>query len=260
MKNYFENFDNNKKKIGIVGDFDHFKNSKLYKINGLDFEKFNKDKNYSLLLMWEPYEHASIPNINVKIINKNLKDISKLNLEKVHKEIFGYNLLIEPTKFDGEFISKGNGNKERAPLIPSYKLHKRKLKLGEVNKNLIYQKNVNNTDDNNNIIDHRAFVFNYKVKYVIKYVVDTKFLTRVGTTKKKEFVEFEKYFDKSDIIKINRFINKLGVEYGEIDIIRDRNTKKLYLIDVNNTPSGEFHKSGFSKNQINEVINFINKK
>ena len=30
----------------------------------------------------------------------------------------------------------------------------------------------------------------------------------------------------------------LGLDYGEIDVLRDRNEGKIYIVDVNNNPAG----------------------
>ena len=246
------------KKIGIIGDFSHFKNSKLYNLMKNNFEAYNKNNNYNLLLMWEPFEKIDIPNTNIYIINKNLKDISKKGLEKMHKKIFGYNLIVNPTTYNDKFISKANGsNKLGSAKNPHYKLYTNKLKPEQVNKNFIYQKYINNTDDKNNIVDYRVFIFKKKVKYVIKYLVTNQFITRAATSNQKSFVEYEEYFKKSNIIKINQFINELDLEYGELDIIIDKNKKKIYIIDVNNTPSGDYISVGFSHKQTNDIKKYF---
>jgi len=248
---------NVKSKKGIIGDFSHFKNSKLYKLMKNDFEVYNKNNNYNLLLMWEPFERVIKPKTNItNILNKNLKDISKKGLEKLHLKIFGYNLIVDPTTYNDKFISKANGsNKLGSVQNPHYKLYSNKLKPNEVKKDFIYQKYINNRDDKNNIVDYRVFIFKKQVKYVIKYLVTKPFLTRLGTSKQKSFVEYKKYFKKSNIIKINQFINELDLEYGEIDIIIDKNTKNLYIIDVNNTPSGSY--SMFSLSQVNDIKKYF---
>jgi len=257
-KNTIQYFSQNVKsqKKGIIGDFSHFKNSKLYKLMKNDFEVYNKNNNYNLLLMWEPFERVVKPYTNIYIINKNLKDISKKGLEKIHKKIFGYNLIVNPTTYNDKFISKVNGsNKLGSAQNPHYKLYTNKLKPKQVNKDFIYQKYINNRDHKNNIVDYRVYIFKKQVKYVIKYLVTELFLTRVGTSKQKNFVEYKKYFKKSNIIKINQFINELDLEYGELDIIIDKNTKKIYIIDVNNTPSGDY--MGFSHKQTNDIKKYF---
>jgi hypothetical protein len=35
-----------------------------------------------------------------------------------------------------------------------------------------------------------------------------------------------------------RFCGRLGVEYGEVDALRDRDTGRLFVVDCNNTPDG----------------------
>jgi hypothetical protein len=33
------------------------------------------------------------------------------------------------------------------------------------------------------------------------------------------------------------FCQKLGLDYGELDVLRDRIDRQLYIVDANNTPS-----------------------
>ena len=35
-----------------------------------------------------------------------------------------------------------------------------------------------------------------------------------------------------------RFARALGIDYGELDILRDRDDGRIYIVDVNNTPFG----------------------
>lgn len=38
--------------------------------------------------------------------------------------------------------------------------------------------------------------------------------------------------------KILAFTEKFGLDYGEVDVLRDNDDGRLYVIDVNNTPFG----------------------
>ena len=42
---------------------------------------------------------------------------------------------------------------------------------------------------------------------------------------------------QKEYLGILSLCREMGVDYAELDVIRDRNTKKLYVVDVNNTPA-----------------------
>ena len=41
--------------------------------------------------------------------------------------------------------------------------------------------------------------------------------------------------------KILLFCRRMGLDYGELDMLRDREDGRLYIVDVNNTPFGPPH-------------------
>ena len=43
---------------------------------------------------------------------------------------------------------------------------------------------------------------------------------------------------KDELNKIHRFCAKIGMDYGEVDVLRDRDDGRIYIVDANNTPSG----------------------
>lgn len=48
----------------------------------------------------------------------------------------------------------------------------------------------------------------------------------------------EKAFWTYEITAILNFCKEIGLDYGELDILRDKDDKKIYIVDVNNTPWG----------------------
>jgi hypothetical protein len=39
-----------------------------------------------------------------------------------------------------------------------------------------------------------------------------------------------------EIQDINRFCEHTNLEFGELDVLRDRDSEKIFIVDVNNTP------------------------
>ena len=47
-------------------------------------------------------------------------------------------------------------------------------------------------------------------------------------------------FTKEELEKIITFCQKMGLDYGELDSIRNSTDQKLYIVDANNTPTIRF--------------------
>jgi glutathione synthase/RimK-type ligase-like ATP-grasp enzyme len=41
-----------------------------------------------------------------------------------------------------------------------------------------------------------------------------------------------------EIAKIRTFCREMGLDYGELDVLRDNRDGRIYIVDVNNTPAG----------------------
>lgn len=48
----------------------------------------------------------------------------------------------------------------------------------------------------------------------------------------------EEVFSEDERKNISRFAERIGMDFGELDVLRDRNTGHIYVIDANNTPMG----------------------
>ena len=262
---------NNKKIICIHGNYNHFKSSRLNLLNNkynFVFKKLDKNNldTCEKIILWEPFEKYPLPDYTKnkkKIINKDLKNISKKYLEKYNKDIFGYNLEINPLIYNKPFVEKNQGNilsgRETNKHNKEYIYHNKPIK--KINNNKIYQKIINNKE-NDIIYDYRIMVFKREIYLLIKFSVDKQFWGRSGDSKNIKIYyknNLLKEFTKKDIENIKKFINFINLDYGEIDIIKDYDTKNIHIIDVNNTP--HCSKDYFSHTKINEInyINQINK-
>jgi len=51
-------------------------------------------------------------------------------------------------------------------------------------------------------------------------------------------VKPDKVITNNEYKKILELCHKMGLDYGELDVLRDSDTQKLFIVDVNNTPAG----------------------
>ena len=67
-----------------------------------------------------------------------------------------------------------------------------------------------------------------------------------------------KLFSKLEIKLIKSFCRNFQLDFGELDILRDRQTKKIYIVDVNKTAWGPPDKIKLQDGK--KAIQLINKK
>ncbi len=241
IRNYYRNGN----QIRTVLFYPHFpsKSTVLYKI----FKKLNynitnnPDKVRSLAIYWED---VTIRNGNEvineiskseKLVNQSSADISKSCVDKIFSEVFDYSSLVDPEKFTGPMVRKNETNAAHDGIIVQ----------GPANAEpgYIYQKLINNVCDGGLVADLRIPVINGIIPLVfIKYkTLETRFGVFRKWHHKLKNVEVRKPEDllsEDEITKLIAFCRQSGLDYGEIDVLRDRDDGRIYVVDVNNTPTG----------------------
>lgn len=214
----------------------------------------NPAKKHHLAIYWEnttyrePDETINALIADNFVINQNCRDISKSTVEKIFKDVFDYSYAIDPKTHEGPLVKKNEVN--------AY--HDGAIVMGPVEPEpgFVYQKLINNNYDNELVIDIRVPVFNGKIPFVYKkYKPNSSRFTPYRKSKHKrkkaELKTPDQLFSNTEIKNILSFTEKIRLDYGELDILRDADDKKIYIIDVNNTPYGP---PSFGKKLKKEVL------
>ncbi|MGQ9610172.1 MAG: hypothetical protein ACUVWN_12795 [bacterium] len=170
---------------------------------------------------------------SVKILNARCNDISKARLSSAFEETFGYSLSIDPRNYSGKCVMKLNWNA----------LHKGRIidcPTERQDADFVYQKLINNEVENGLVEDMRVPIFGNKTPFVyLKYrAVKDRLVDRKHTNTKATIVEVDRVLSKDELNNIYHFCEKIGMDYGELDVLRDRDDGRIYIVDANNTPSG----------------------
>lgn len=209
------------------------KRSILYKMCkhlGIRIARLNKGKKH-ISFFWDDstnFERTEI--INSASLNSGCTDISKNQVDSVFKRVFGYDLSIEPKSFKGECVVKSDENAKhdgRIIVCP----------VNDPEPNVVYQKVIDNKLNENFVRDLRAPIIGnsiplvyYKIKTMKKRFTNDIARVEVHATKA--------VFSDSEITSILAFSKEMGLDYGELDILRDNQNQKIYIVDVNKTPWG----------------------
>jgi hypothetical protein len=166
-------------------------------------------------------------------INFRCNDTSKLLVNREFEKVFGYALSIDPTNYEGKCVMKLNGNglhKGRVIQCPTDKIEK----------DYVYQKLIGNETENGLVEDIRVPVFKSVIPfvYIKRRSVKDRLVDRAHTNTFATLEEVRSRLNEEEISKILEFCKGIGLDYGEVDVLRDRKDGRIYIIDVNNFPSG----------------------
>ena len=218
---------------------------KIFKIIDINALQFNPWEKYDVILSWQDVTSNTIDTRQYiensyshtkqifprQMINFGFRDISKDTVGRANKEIFGYELDVNPETYQGKGVSKSKFNATHDGMVVDFPISKDTLSEDKVYSVLI-----------NNELD--GFVFDQRLVFMrgilnFFYLKKRPVQTRFSNTN--SFVSLERTqaaFSADELEKINALCYLLGADYAEIDVLRDQSTQKIYVVDVSRTPAG----------------------
>lgn len=167
------------------------------------------------------------------VINGDCTEVSKRAVNDAFEATFGYPLGVDPTTYEGRMVVKSNinaahdGRLVQGPLAPA-----------EVQPDCAYQKVIDNTvKDEEAVLDYRLPIHGKKFPLVYRKYrpSETRFNSRsVRTT----LADPTEVFSNEELDKIHHMARRMGVDFGELDVLRDNEDGRIYVVDVNPTPWG----------------------
>jgi D-alanine-D-alanine ligase-like ATP-grasp enzyme len=105
---------------------------------------------------------------------------------------------------------------------------------------VVYQRLVHNETEDGYVEDMRVPIFRDHIPFVyLKYrSVENRLVDRVHTNTKAVIAEVDDRLSGEEQRHICLFSKKMGLDYCEVDVLRDRDSGRIYIVDANNTPSG----------------------
>lgn len=166
------------------------------------------------------------PNVQ---INFACRDISKSNVQRVFKKVFGYNLGVNPLTYTGEMVAKTETNGT----------HTGKIVQGpcKAEAGYVYQKLIDNRSENGRVTDIRCpTVFGDIPLVYLKSRPETQRFDNLNTHVVLSNAQNELSAD--EINKVALFCNAMKLDWGGLDILRDSADGRIYIVDVNKTDMG----------------------
>jgi len=165
---------------------------------------------------------------NHKILNAQCLDISKQRVDEVFETVFGYPLAVDPTTYNGPCVRKSNKNAVHDGKIISCPT--------EPEPGYVYQKHIDTEQPDGRYMDIRVPIMGSDVPFALKRYKDHSDMFDVTTGA--ELFATPDVLTKEEVANILTFCRTMGLDYGELDVLRDNKDGRIYIVDVNNTPSG----------------------
>ncbi|MEM7662881.1 MAG: hypothetical protein AAF292_11590 [Pseudomonadota bacterium] len=163
------------------------------------------------------------------IVNFNCRDISKTLIAKAFTEASGYDLAVEPTQYDGPMVEKGEDNGA----------HDGRIIVGPVarTEGKTYQKLVDNEIPGGMVEDLRTCIVGGEPTIVFR---KRRLLERRFLNENEEVIldQPRLVYTKEELSLIRDFAARIGLDWGGVDVLRDRHTGKIHIVDANKTDMG----------------------
>ncbi|PLX22440.1 MAG: hypothetical protein C0599_06365 [Salinivirgaceae bacterium] len=247
---YYKRFRQNGKKHHTILFYPRFPDRKTVIKKILDRLNYNISSSlklpYSKIIHWQDTTYREYDDTILtlaekeRVINFNCRDISKTKVDELHQEVFGYSTVIDPQKYEGKCVKKNILNAKHDGIILDCPINE------TPEEGFIYQKLIDNQYDETMVEDIRVSIIGNKIPLaILKYKPVEK---RFGGFRKNQdgikapvVKEPGEVFSREEMENITILCQKIGLDVGEIDVLRNKNDGKIYVIDINNTPTGPSH-------------------
>lgn len=164
-----------------------------------------------------------------RVLNFDCRNVGKQHISQVFASVFGYSMLIEPASHRGKCVRKSNRNATHDGVVLD-------CPVENPDTQFVYQIVINNVVGNE-VEDIRVPIFFDEIPFVYlkRRPIKTRFSNENSTAC---LAETDRQLDAAEVERILRFCRELQMDYGELDVLRDVDSKRLYIVDVNPTPFG----------------------
>jgi len=164
------------------------------------------------------------------VINSGCDDISKTNVEAIHQALFGYGLMVDPTTYVGPAVMKANLNAQCRESVVT-------CPVAEAVPGFVYQRLIVTQPEPGEFEEYRVPITGSEIPCVVikRRPVAQRFDRTAGYA---ELTSATDVFNAKEIGLLLEFCRRIGLEFGDLDVLRDRGDQRIHVIDANPTPGG----------------------
>jgi hypothetical protein len=199
--------------------------------------KYVKDAAHADVVMhfedatYSPNDPPTKARANTRLVNFGCRDVSKTNVSRASEIAFGNPLAVDPLTYVGPAVEKSeinaahDGHIVQCPTTPI---------PGRVYQRVIDNRMIADPDLVEDLrtctVGGRPVCVFLKRRQVTKRFLNTNTEVLLRAP--------EEVFSPEEIERIGVFAREIGLQWGGVDVLRDRNDGKLYIVDANKTDMG----------------------
>ncbi len=183
-----------------------------------------------LTLAWDTgtfFSPAAGRRLPVSTINRRCLDISKGTVDRLWAQVAGYSITVDPLATEGPIVVKPELNGTHAGRVVDGPIARRE-------RGVVYERLVDSRTDDGRILHLRVVVLGGRI--ILSYAKWRDYphwfkgveLTLPRTT--------DELLSAAEQHLALRFAEQIGLDYGELDVLRDRDSGLIYVVDANRTP------------------------
>lgn len=142
----------------------------------------------------------------MRVINARCTDIRKSTVDDVHRQTLGYSLAVDPRTYCGKIVRKSEKNGAHDGCILGF-------------------------------AEWRTYIVGRRpvAAYVSYRTADDRFTAKHVYA---AHVPLNEAFTAEEQAQIHAFCERIGLDFGVLDVLRDAADGRMYVSDCNNTPTG----------------------
>ncbi|MGV0795099.1 hypothetical protein [Mycolicibacterium sp. XJ1819] len=233
--------------VPIVGNLGHMRGSLYAKIfDELNLEPVAPRHTTAASpfgLIWKPWIHGSAYDLSgkiaklrrispdIRLINDTAFTDDKLVVQREFERAFGYGLEVDPTTYVGLAVKKSRVNAKHDGMVVE-------CPIPQADPEMAYQLLVDNVNEDGDNLEIRVSIMAYEPQLChMKWKTDANRF--VNWNKLIRLVpSIDELFSPDELAKMAAFARGIGLECGDMDVLRDNKSGKIYIVDANNTPYG----------------------
>lgn len=189
----------------------------------------------SVLSQYATHVSAAFPagaRTGARRINEACRDISKRTVQRAFCRAFGYELAVDPLRHEGPIVEKTDEN-----AVKDTRILVGPLKPGQVREGYVYEHLVDTLVGDDESHSYRVPIYDGAAPLVVEIhnTADERF---TPNTKRARLVASEDAFSRDERERLRTFAADLSMDFGELDVLRDRRDGRIYVVDANTTPHG----------------------
>ena len=172
---------------------------------------------------WLAQRHAS--RLPPDAINVGCVDISKSTVDRLWAEVSGYSITVDPLTTHGPLVVKPEVNAVRGGRVVDGPLRKRQP-------GFVYQRLVNSRSGDR-VLATRAVLIGGRLVHAYE---KWRWYPGWFSHDEKSRPAPVSIYTPQEQAQLQSFAERIGLDYGELDVLRENDSGRIYVVDANRTP------------------------